>query len=147
MTGYRIGFVAATPDLAETVERLHSQLTGAPNAISQEAYLAALLTEPPEVQAMAQEFDLRRRHILRRLAALGLTTPKPRGAFYVFPDIRSARPDGDSAAFCEALLEQHGLAAVPGTAFGLEGHIRLSYASSLEKIDAGLDRLAAALST
>jgi aspartate/methionine/tyrosine aminotransferase len=84
---------------------------------------------------------------LRRLAALGLTTPKPRGAFYVFPDIRSARPDGDSAAFCEALLEQHGLAAVPGTAFGLEGHIRLSYASSLEKIDAGLDRLAAALST
>jgi aspartate aminotransferase len=143
MTGYRIGFIAATPELAETVERLHSQLTGAPNAISQEAYLAALLEEPPEVEEMAREFDLRRRHILRRLSELGLKTPEPRGAFYVFPDIRGLRPDGDSAALCTSLLEDHGLAAVPGTAFGLEGHIRLSYACSLQKIDAGLDRLQA----
>ena len=147
MTGYRIGFIAAEPRLAETVERLHSQLTGAPNAISQEAYLAALLEEPPEVEAMAREFDERRRHILRRLDALGLRTPEPRGAFYVFPDIRGVHASGDSAGFCEQLLEQQGLAAVPGTAFGLEGHIRLSYACSLEKIDAGMDRLEAFLGT
>jgi aspartate aminotransferase len=145
MTGYRIGYLAANAELSATVGRLHSQLTGAPNAISQDAFEAALVEEPPEVEVMSRDFDARRRHVLARLEELGLETPTPRGAFYVFPSIVSARADGDSDAFCEALLEDQGLATVPGTAFGLDGHIRLSYATSMEKIDAGLDRLASFL--
>ncbi len=142
MTGYRIGYVAAGEELVGAVTRLHSQLTGSPNAIAQDAFEAALREEPPEVEVMAVEFDKRRRHILARLEQLGLVTPKPLGAFYVFPSIRSVRPDGDADAFCEELLEGQGLALVPGSAFGLEGHVRLSYAASMDKIEAGLDRLA-----
>ena len=145
MTGYRIGFLAGSPELATTVTSLHSQLAGAPNAVGQEAYLAALLQEPPEVEEMTREFDLRRRHVLERLTAMGLETATPRGAFYIFPSIRGARLEDSSDAFCEALLEEQGLAIVPGTAFGLEGHVRLSYASSLATLDAGLDRLASFL--
>jgi aminotransferase len=105
--------------------------------------LAALSEDPPEVAAMQEELDNRRRLVLTKLAAMGLETSIPRGAFYVFPSILKVQPNGDSEAFCERLLEEQGLAAVPGSAFGLDGHIRLSYATSLEKIDAGLDLLAA----
>jgi aspartate aminotransferase len=143
MTGYRIGYVATEKRLAATVGRLHSQLTGAPNSVSQAALLAALSEDPPEVAAMQEELDNRRRLVLTKLAAMGLETSIPRGAFYVFPSILKVQPNGDSEAFCERLLEEQGLAAVPGSAFGLDGHIRLSYATSLEKIDAGLDLLAA----
>jgi aspartate aminotransferase len=141
MTGYRIGFVAAPQPIAHAVERLHSQLTGAPNAISQDAFEAALREEPPEVEMMRKVFLQRRNHVLRRLEEMGLRTPHPGGAFYVFPDIRSHWPDDNCDAFCEALLEQEGLAIVPGSAFGVRGHVRLSYAASRETIDAGLDRL------
>ncbi|MCB9915274.1 MAG: pyridoxal phosphate-dependent aminotransferase [Planctomycetes bacterium] len=146
MTGYRIGFVAGDRAVANTVANLHSQLVGAPNAVGQDAFQAALVAEPPEVEAMAREFDARRRHVLARLEALGLETPRPRGAFYVFPSIRGQRFGGDADAFCEALLEEEGLAIVPGTAFGLDGHVRLSYATSMQIIDAGLERLARFLS-
>lgn len=141
MTGYRIGFMAGPVEVAGAVERLHSQLTGAPNAISQEAFQAALESEPAEVKEMCAAFVLRRDHVLGRLAGMGLETPHPGGAFYVFPDIRGHWKDGDSDGFCDALLEQEGLAIVPGSAFGVTGHVRLSYATSMETIDEGLDRL------
>ena len=141
MTGYRIGFVAGPPEVANAVARLHSQLTGAPNAISQEAYEAALLAEPAEVESMVAAFRARRDHILARLADIGLRTPHAGGAFYAFPDIRDVYPTGDSDRFCEALLETEGLAIVPGSAFGVDGHVRLSYACSMEVLDDGLDRL------
>lgn len=147
MTGYRIGFLAGSVELATTVTNLHSQLTGAPNAVGQEAYLAALEEEPSEVEEMAREFDARRLHVLARLERMGLETPSPRGAFYVFPSIRGARLGDSSDTFCETLLEEQGLAIVPGTAFGVEGHVRLSYAASLTTLDAGLDRLASFLNS
>lgn len=142
MTGYRIGFLAADVELAGAVGRLHSQLTGSPNAISQDAFEAALREEPEEVEGMVAEFDRRRLYVLSRLKEMGLRTPVPRGAFYAFPDITEVWSKGGSEAFCEALLEQEGLALVPGSAFGLEGYVRLSYATSMDKIEAGLDRLA-----
>ncbi len=141
MTGYRIGFVAGPPEVANAVARLHSQLTGAPNAISQEAYEAALLAEPEEVESMVAAFRARRDHILARLAKIGLRTPHADGAFYAFPDVRDVYPSGDSDRFCEELLEAEGLAIVPGSAFGVDGHVRLSYACSMEMLDDGLDRL------
>jgi len=142
MTGYRIGFVAGPVPLVDAVARLHSQLTGAPNAISQEAFAAALVEEPPEVESMCAAFLERRAWILDRLERLGLRTPHPGGAFYVFPSIAGLWPGDRADEFCDALLEREGLALVPGSAFGVEGHVRFSYAASLETLEQGLERFA-----
>jgi aspartate aminotransferase len=147
MTGYRIGFVAAPREVAAAVERLHSHLVGAPNTVSQEAYLAALGSEPPEVAAMCAEFNRRRRALLAGLAQLGLATPHPRGAFYAFPDVSAWLDARGSTGFCEDLLEQEGLALVPGAAFGADDHVRLSYALAYESIAPALERLGRFLAT
>jgi aspartate aminotransferase len=142
MTGYRIGFVAAPKAVAAGVERLHSHLTGAPNTVSQEAYLAALGAEPPEVAQMCAEFDARRSFLIAALRDLGLQVPWPRGAFYAFPDVTPWLDERGSTGFCEDLLEQQNLALVPGSAFGLDTHVRLSYALSLDQIRRAVARLA-----
>ena len=141
MTGYRIGFLAGPPEIASSVARLHSQLAGSPCAISQDAYQAALLEEPAEVELMVQEFTKRSAHIVKGLRALGLEVPEPRGAFYAFPNVAAYLDERGSAGFCEDLLNEKDLALVPGVAFGLDEHVRLSYASSIEKIDIALERL------
>ncbi len=141
MTGYRIGFVAARQDIASGVERLHSHLTGCPNAISQDAYEAGLTSEPVEIAKMAEEFARRRKFLLGELEGMGLRTPWPRGAFYAFPDVSPWLDSRGSAGFCEDLLEQQGLALIPGSAFGVDTHVRLSYALSLEKIQIATARL------
>lgn len=140
MTGYRVGWVAAPQPIAAAVERLHSQLTGAPNSVSQAALEAVLGDEPPEVAEMVAEFDRRRRFVLGELRGLGLWTPEPGGAFYAFPDVRPWLDERASAGFCEELLEQQELALVPGSAFGLEGHVRISYSTSMERLREGLRR-------
>lgn len=141
MTGYRIGFLAAPADFAGAIGRLHSQLTGSPNAISQDAYLAALAEEPPEVAARVAEFAARRDAIVGGLRDLSLEVPEPHGAFYVFPRVTPYLDERESAGFCEDLLEAEGLAIVPGSAFGTPEHVRLSYASSLETLQDALARL------
>ncbi|MBL8856913.1 MAG: pyridoxal phosphate-dependent aminotransferase [Planctomycetes bacterium] len=147
MTGYRIGYVAAPKDLAAAVGRLNSQLTGCPNAISQAAFEAALTTEPPEVGAMCAEFGKRRDFLIAGLKQLGLETPIPRGAFYAFPNVRPYLDARGSSGFCEDLLEQQNLAVVPGSAFGSDDYVRLSYAIAIEEIGRALDRLGAFLRT
>ncbi len=144
MTGYRIGFAAGPRAVIDSVVALQSQQTGAPNAVSQSAYLAALTApggEPPEVAAMCAEFDRRRRFLLSELSELGLRTPWPRGAFYAFPDVSRWLDERGSVGFCEDLLEQQRLALVPGAAFGVDTHVRLSYATSLEQIREAVRRL------
>ncbi|MCC7013226.1 MAG: pyridoxal phosphate-dependent aminotransferase [Planctomycetes bacterium] len=142
MTGYRIGFVAAPKEVAAGVERLHSHLTGAPNTISQDAYQAALVgSEPLEVAQMCAEFDRRRRWLIDALRGMGLAVPWPRGAFYAFPDVRAYLDERGTRGFCEDVLEQQDLALVPGTAFGVDTHVRLSYALSLDKIKLAAERL------
>jgi len=145
MTGYRIGFVAGPPELAAAVERLHSHLTGCPNAISQEAFRAVLTEEPPEVARMVAEFAARRSFLLSALADMRLETPYPRGAFYAFPRVARYLDQRGSAGFCEDLLEEQALALVPGSAFGDDRHVRLSYALSLERLREATERLAAFL--
>jgi aspartate aminotransferase len=150
MTGYRIGFAAGPRAVVDAVIALHSQLTGSPNAVSQAAYQAALEApggEPPEVAAMATEFDRRRRWLLEALAGLGLTTPRPRGAFYAFCDVSPWLDARGSVGFCEDLLETQRLALVPGSAFGLDTHVRLSYATALEQIEEAVRRLGAFLAS
>jgi len=143
MTGYRIGYLAGPKDLVDAVTRLHSQTTGAPNTVSQAGYAAALRSEPPEVPKMVAEFAARRDLIVAGLERIGLPTPRPRGAFYAFPDVRALCGSRGSIALCEELLTEHDLAIVPGEAFGLAHHVRLSYALSRERIAEALERLEA----
>lgn len=147
MTGYRIGYLAAPPEVAAGVARLHSQLTGCPNAVSQAAFEAALDAEPPEVAAMVSEFDRRRHVLIDGLAALGLETPWPRGAFYAFPNVAQYLDERGSTGFSEDLLEEQALAIVPGTVFGMDEHVRLSYATSMKNIETALERLGTFLRT
>lgn len=141
MTGYRIGYLAAPKELASGVARLHSQLTGCPNAVSQAAFEAALLQEPPEVTRMCAEFDRRRQILVDGLKAIGLETPWPRGAFYAFPSVAPWLDARGSSGFCEDLLESENLAVVPGSAFGVDDHVRLSYATSVDVIERAVERL------
>lgn len=140
MTGYRIGFAAAPREVAAAVVRLNSQTTGAPNAVSQAAYEAVLTEEPPEVEEMAREFAARRTLLVERLAALGLEAPTPRGAFYAFPRVARYLDERGSVGFCEDLLESEELVLVPGSGFGMDEHVRLSYALSPESLERALGR-------
>ena len=88
---------------------------------------------------MAAVYRKRREYVLARLDQMGLPYPTPRGAFYVFPEI--SKFGMDSETFCIRLIEEGGLAAVPGSCFGVEGHIRLSYCYSDEELQESLDRL------
>ena len=139
MTGFRIGFAAGPKNVIDAIGRVQSETTGCPNALSQAAYAAALAGDPPEVEAMVREFDVRRRHLIAGLEAIGLPTPFPRGAFYAFSSIGEF--PGGSAAFCEQLLEEEAVAIVPGKIFGMDAYVRFSYAASMERIDAALERV------
>jgi len=145
MTGYRIGYAAGPAPIAAAIARLHSQLTGCPNAISQAAFETALVAEPPEVAAMVKEFDQRRHVLVEGLLRIGLDVPWPRGAFYAFPDVSAWIDERGSSGFCQDLLEQQDLAVVPGSAFGVDDRVRLSYATSIGKIEMALERLGAFL--
>ncbi len=141
MTGYRMGYLAASPDLARTVGNLQSQVSGCPNYISQRAFEACLNEEPEEVEGMIATFDRRRRIIVEGLERLGLKAPQPKGAFYAFPDLSDRFDERGSAGFCADLLEAEALATVPGEAFGAPRHIRLSYALGEEQLVEALARL------
>jgi aspartate aminotransferase len=146
MTGYRIGFLAAPKPLAAAVAKLHSQTTGSPNAVSQQAFEAGLESRPPEMDVMRAAFADRREFLLAGLAELGVPAARPRGAFYVFPDVSAFLDERGSVGFCEDLLEQHDLVLIPGAAFGVDTHVRLSYALSKDVIAEALRRLGEFLS-
>ncbi len=151
MTGWRIGFAAAPADLAEGMERLQGQSTSNPAAVSQYAALRAFSGPLESVRMMRDCFARRRDVIVSRLERIaGIRLVPPEGAFYVFPDfgerIRSARNGvADSAGLSDFLIDEARIVCVPGSAFGMEGHLRLSYAIADRDIEEGLDRLEAAL--
>ena len=136
-----VGGLAAPVELAEAATRLQSQTTGCPNAVSQTAYEAALLSEPPEVAEMCAEFARRRGVLVDGLESLGLPTPKPRGAYYAFPAVSAYLDERGSDGFCEDLLEERSLAVLPDSAFGRDRCIRLSYSTSIENCRGALERL------
>jgi len=141
MTGYRMGFLAGPETIASSVAKLGSQTNGSPNALGQAGYEAALTDWPAELEGMRAEFAARRDVVLAGLARLGLPTPAPRGAFYAFPDVSAHLDERGSVGFCEDLLDEQRLALVPGAAFGVDTHVRLSYATSLAAIEEALKRL------
>ena len=144
MTGFRIGFLAAPEPIASAVARLNSQLNGCPSAIAQVAYQAALEEEPPELREMVEAFAGRRKLLVDGLTSMGLETPWPGGAFYAFPNVRPFFDETrgtDSEAFCRTLLEDQAVAIVPGKFFGMDDHVRLSYATSMKNVRGALERL------
>jgi aspartate aminotransferase len=146
MTGWRIGWTISPEPLAKAIGNLQSQETSNPSSIGQHAALAAL-TGPQEcVAEMCRAFQQRRDLVAARLEAMpGVRIPEIGGAFYAFFDIRAAlarsRDLATSLAWCEALLERQQVALVAGSAFGAEGHVRMSFAASDEKLTRGLDRI------
>jgi len=151
MTGWRVGFAAAPPDIAEGMERLQSQSTSNPSSVSQQAALRALTGDMGTANAMRDTFAARRDLVVERLARIpGVHLRPPDGAFYAFPDlserIRGAKKGvKDSVGLCDYLIDEARIVCVPGSAFGMEGHLRLSYAVGEREIHDGLDRMDAAL--
>lgn len=144
MTGWRLGYLAATTEIVGAVGKIQSQETSAPSTISQIAGTVALNSPLDSVFAMRDAFQARRDYMVDALNAIpGMRCPKPGGAFYVFPDI-SAHLGGRVASSSELslfLMEQVGIATVPGDAFGEPDGIRLSYACSMADLQEAVSRL------
>jgi aminotransferase len=146
MTGWRVGYVAAPPEVITTMNALQEHVVSCASSVSQHAGLAALTGPLDCVIEMRTVYDRRRRWLVDALNAIdGFTCPLPRGAFYVFPDISAIDPSADH--FADWVLDEARVAIVPGTAFNTrgEGHVRISYAASLEALEGGLERIEAAL--
>jgi aspartate aminotransferase len=153
MTGWRIGYALAPQPLVDAMLKLQSQSTSNPTSIAQYAALEALRGPMDSVAAMLAEYARRRARILEGLRAIpGVTCNAPEGAFYVFPNVAACAGNGspravsasappDTAALARQLLEREHLVVVPGDAFGTPGFLRISYATSLERIEEGLRRL------
>ncbi len=150
MTGWRMGWALGPLAVVKAMANVQSQETSNPSSISQYAALAALEGDQGCVEEMRREFEARRELICKRLNELpAIRCPKPDGAFYAFFSVAGhfgktlgGRKITDSASFCAALLESVYVNLVQGSAFGMEGYVRLSFATSRELINEGIDRLA-----
>lgn len=146
MTGWRIGYAAGPADLIEAMTTVQSQSTSNPTSISQVAAEAALTGDQSFIHDMCVEFKQRHDYVVAELNKIdGVDCMATDGTFYVFPNVEKllARLDGidDDLAFSEYLIEQAGVALVPGSAFGTPGHIRISIATSMANLEKALERI------
>lgn len=150
MTGWRLGYLAGPAEIVKAVAKIQSQETSAPSSISQKAAEAAYSNPRDSVKEMVKAFRERRDYMVKALNGIeGVNCFNPGGAFYAFPDIsaylNTETPSGqkisNSTDLCLFLLEERGLAAVPGDAFGEPNGIRLSYAASMEHLQEAIKRL------
>ena len=141
MCGFRIGYIAACDALMRILIRCHQKIALCTSAISQDAALMALQQESEEIAHMLREFDKRRLLIYNTFVDLGIPCNKPQAAFYVFPNVSCLGMDGDM--FCSRFLDEYYVACVPGSEFGpnAKNNIRISYATSLEQCQEGMNRL------
>ena len=140
MTGWRIGFLAAPKPIAQAINALQSHSTSNATSFAQKGAVAALTGPQTHLDEWLTEFNKRRSYAADRLNNMaGVSCVNSRGAFYLFPNIVGTGLK--SAEFCERLLEQAKVAAVPGIAFGADSNFRISYATSMENIQNGMDRL------
>jgi aspartate aminotransferase len=153
MTGWRIGFTAGPKDITSAMTNIQSQSTSNPTSIAQKAAVEALTGPQDFIQKMLSEFDKRRKYMVDRLNAIeGVSCRTPVGAFYAFPNVSSyfGKKFNDnlvnnSLDLSTYFLEQAKVAMVPGSAFGDDKYIRLSYATSMDNIKKGIDRIEEAL--
>ena len=158
MTGWRIGYCGGPQELIEAMENVQSHSTSNPTSISQYAAEAALTGDQSCIDPMVAAFKERGKFVSKGLNAIpGVKCLEPTGAFYAFPDCSEAIqklykagkiPAATDMALCDYLLAQpQGVAAVPGSAFGAEGCLRISFATSMDNIKKAVDRMAAAMAT
>ncbi|MCP4591878.1 MAG: pyridoxal phosphate-dependent aminotransferase [bacterium] len=145
MTGWRIGYAAGPPAVIKAMAKLQSQRTSGAATFTQLALVEALTGDQSCVKDMRTEFAKRAAHMHQRLCAMpGISCVQPTGAFYTFPNCLGSYERlgvSGSIAFAQRLLEEAHVAVVPGIAFGNDAHVRVSFATSMERIDAGLDRM------
>lgn len=141
MTGWRLGYAAAPKNILAQMIKVHQFAIMCAPTTSQYAAIEALRNGDDDVERMRESYDERRRFLVQKLNGMGLTCFEPRGAFYVFPDIRHLGMTSEE--FAEKLLEQERVAVVPGNAFGAcgEGFLRISYAYSIEKLKNALEKI------
>ena len=156
MTGWRIGYIGGPKPVIDAINKLQSQMTSHITSFCQHP-AATALTDPrgaESIEQMRRQFEKRGKHMWERLSALPkITCVRPQGAFYCFPNVSAyfgkkaggAAGGGieitDAVSFAAALLEQNHVAVVPGNDSGFETHVRLSFATSMEQIDKGIDRI------
>ncbi len=153
MTGWRVGYLAAHPDIAKACNKLQGQFTSGTCSIAQRAALRAMETDPAQTRHMLEKFLERRDLVLKLMEEVpGTRTNRPQGAFYLFVNVRSyfGKTDGeqtirDSAGFCMYLLTKAHVAMVPGSAFGDDDCVRFSYATSNDLLIEAVERMKKAL--
>jgi aspartate aminotransferase len=140
MTGWRLGYLAAPEPIARAIDSMQSHMTSNPCSFAQYGALAALTGDQQCVADMREEFDIRRQYMFERLTQIqGVSAVRPQGAFYVLANISALGLKSQN--FADRLLSKSSVAVVPGVAFGDDRTIRLSYATSLDVIKSGLDRI------
>ena len=140
MTGWRIGYCAGPKELIKAMNNLQSHSTSGPCSIAQKAALEAISGNQESVEIMIREFEKRRNYVVERLNQMkGVICSKPEGTFYTFPDISGTGLS--SIQFCERILEEELVAAVPGEPFGDDACIRISFATSMNNLKEGLARI------
>ncbi len=149
MTGWRLGYCGASEKIAKLMTNIQSHMTSNVCSITQYAALEALNGPQDEITKMINEFEKRRNYMINRIESIdNLSIVKPKGAFYIMINIENCLGKeingkilNDSMEFCASLLENEKLAVIPGKAFGLNNYIRVSYATSMEAIKEGLNRI------
>jgi len=153
MTGWRIGFCAGPNSIIKAMTKIQGQSTSNPNSIAQKAALAALNGPTDELEKMVATYEIRRTWLIAAINAIpGMNAITPDGAFYVFPSVEAwigrTTPSGikltDDVVICEWLLDETGVALVPGTAFGSPRHVRFSYAVSQDTLEDAVNRISEA---
>ena len=150
MTGWRVGWLIGPADVVRAATNLQSHATSNVNNVAQVAAVTALSGDLSAVATMREAFDRRRRTMTSMLAAIpGVTCPEPEGAFYCYPCVKGVlgktlrgRTPSSSAELAELVLDEVGVAVVPGEAFGTPGYFRLSYALGDDDLVTGVQRLA-----
>jgi len=150
MTGWRIGYAAGPKDIIKAIRKIQSQSTSNPSSVSQAAAVEALNGTQDFIQERSDAFKERRDFVVNSLNNIkGISCLKPNGAFYVFPSCKDLLGKKDTKGnklktdtdFVQSLLENSGVAVVQGSAFGLEGFFRISYATSMENLKKALEKI------
>jgi aminotransferase len=141
MTGWRLGFAAAPPEILGAMRKVHQYTIMSAPTTAQYAAMEALENGEPFVKEMVEEYDRRRGAMFKGFNGIGMPTVEPRGAFYVFPQVAHLGMSAED--FCEKLLYEEKVAVIPGGAFGESGreYVRACYATSLEKIEEAMMRI------
>jgi len=154
MTGWRIGYAAGDKDVVSAMSKLQGQSTSNPSSISQWAAIAAFTGDHKIIEDRTKEFEQRKNYIVEKLNDIPeITCFDPQGAFYVFPNVSgcygkefNGKVLSNSLDFTEFVLDEAKVAVVPGVAFGADDYVRISYATSMEDIVKGIDRITEAIS-